>query len=88
MSFWSIRKILSDPVRSTGQDPSGAFSDLAVADFLLDSWFISFRVRPGSISLFLEGAGEEFSDLSLCVSPSRGSGVAPYSEATQRGRIG
>jgi hypothetical protein len=68
MSFWSISKILSDPGRSEGQDPNGAFSDFPMADFLLDSCFLSFRVRSGSVSLFLEGTGEEFANLSSFVS--------------------
>ena len=68
MSFWSIRKILSDPARTGGQDPNGAFSDFHMADCLINSWFLSFRVRSGSVSLFLEETGEEFANLSSFVS--------------------
>jgi hypothetical protein len=39
-----------------------------MADFLLDSWFLSFRVRSGSVGLFLEATGEEFANLSAFVS--------------------
>jgi SMI1 / KNR4 family (SUKH-1) len=64
MSFWSIGKIISEGERSEGQDPNGPFSELAIADFLLNSWFVSLRVRCGAVYLFVEGSGEEFSDFS------------------------
>jgi len=64
MSFWAIGKILSESERSEGHDPNGPFVDLAIADFLVNSWFLSLRVRNASVTLFLEGSGEEFHDFS------------------------
>jgi hypothetical protein len=63
MSFWSIGKILAERERRSGTDPNGPFTDLAFADFLLNSWFINLRVRDGSITIYLEGSEEEFDSL-------------------------
>ena len=64
LSFWSICKILSESQRSQGHDPNGPFVDLTVGDFLINSWFVSLRVRNGAVTVFLQGSGEEFSSLS------------------------
>jgi hypothetical protein len=64
ISFWSIAKILNESGRSEGSDPNGPYVDHAVGDFLINSWFICFRVRNGKVTVFLEGTGEEFPNLS------------------------
>jgi len=63
MSFWSIPKILNENERRDGNDPNGPFRDLAAADFLINSWFLYLRVRGSTVTLFLEGSGEEFPSL-------------------------
>ena len=63
-SFWSIRKMLSDSWQPSGSDAHGDFRDLAFADFLIDSWFICFRVRPRSgLSIHVEGVPVELPTL-------------------------
>jgi hypothetical protein len=64
VSFWSIPKILAEQERRSGNDPNGPFSDLAIADFLINSWFFNLRVRDGAVTLFVEGSEEEVPSLS------------------------
>jgi len=64
VSFWSIAKILAVREIRSGADPNGPYSDLAIGDFLLSSWFINLRVREGAVTLFIEGSGEEVQSLS------------------------
>jgi hypothetical protein len=65
VSFWSIAKILAERERRNGTDPNGSFSDLAIADFLINSWFFSLRVRCRAVTVFVEGSGEEVQSLSV-----------------------
>jgi len=64
VSFWSIPKILAERECRSGNDPNGPFTDLAIADFLLNSWFFNLRVRDGAVTLFVEGSEEEVPSLS------------------------
>ena len=63
-SFWSIRRILSDPVRPSAVDARGSFRDRAFADVMICSWFVCFRTRPGSgLSIHVEGPSLELPSL-------------------------
>ena len=68
VSFWSIHKILAKQESRSGFDPNGPFTDLAIGDFLLNSWFFDLRVRARAITLFVEGSGEEIGSLSVLAS--------------------
>ncbi len=64
VSFWSIARSLAERESRNGADPNGPFSDLAIADFLINSWFFNLRVQNGSVTLFVEGSEEEVQSLS------------------------
>ena len=57
--FWSIDEMVASPIRE-GQDATGAFRDIPIADVLIDSWRFWLRVRGnGAIGILVAGNGEE-----------------------------
>jgi hypothetical protein len=64
VSFWPIRRIVSDPEVRAGSDERGAYRDIAFADVMISSWFFYFRVRSSSVSVYSENTGEELPSLS------------------------
>lgn len=65
ISLWSIPKILTEGERRSGTDAIGPFNDLAIADFLINSWFLYLRVRNGTVTVLIGGAEEEVKSLSV-----------------------
>ena len=63
LSFWSTKRILAGAV--DGRYRAGAgYIDTPFADFLINSWFLCFRVwSPTRVGVFVEATGEELPSL-------------------------